>query len=159
MGDLAASTTSLARQGRANKSLQTATTWYNAAANAGVAAAQFKLATAYFAGAGVARDPQQALQWYMRAANQGMPVAQHALALFLIGGAAGTADLVEGYKWLLLAERSGIPDSQAVREKLRTRSPKPIASAPRRWPTSSSRSPSGRSKRCRPSSRPPPSIR
>ena len=26
--------------------------------------AQFKLANAYFAGAGVARDPQQALRWY-----------------------------------------------------------------------------------------------
>jgi TPR repeat protein len=118
MGDLAASTVSLRDKAGVLKILQTATTWYTAAANAGVAAAQFKLATAYLAGTGVARDPQLALRWYTRAATQGMPVAQHALALFLIGGAAGAPDLVEGYKWLLLAERSGFPDSQAVREKL-----------------------------------------
>lgn len=118
MGDLAASTVSLRDKAGALKILQTATTWYAAAANAGVAAGQFKLATAYLAGTGVARDPQLAMRWYIRAATQGMPVAQHALALFLIGGADGAPDMVEGYKWLLLAERSGFPDSQAVREKL-----------------------------------------
>jgi hypothetical protein len=118
MGDLAASTVSLRDKAGALKILKTATTWYDAAANAGVAAAQFKLATAYLAGTGVARDPQLAMRWYTRAATQGMPVAQHALALFLIGGAAGAPDMVEGYKWLLLAERGGFPDSQAVREKL-----------------------------------------
>jgi TPR repeat protein len=118
MGDLAASTTNLRDKAGALKILQTATTWYATAANAGVAAAQFKLATAYLGGVGVARDPQQALQWYTRAATQGMAVAQHALALFLIGGAAGAPDMVEGYKWLLIAERSGFPDSKAVREKL-----------------------------------------
>jgi TPR repeat protein len=118
MGDLAASTTNLRDKAGAIKILQTATTWYETAANAGVAAAQFKLATAYLGGVGVARDPQQAMRWYLRAATQGMPVAQHALALFLIGGAGGAPDLVEGYKWLLLAERSGFPDSQPVREKM-----------------------------------------
>jgi hypothetical protein len=118
MGDLAASTVNLRDKAGGIKILQTAATWYDSAANAGVAAAQYKLATAYLAGVGVARDPQQAMRWYLRAATQGMPVAQHALALFLIAGAAGTPDMVEGYKWLLLAERSGFPDSQAVREKL-----------------------------------------
>ncbi len=128
MGDLAASTTNLRDKAGAIKILQTAATWYDSAANAGVAAAQYKLATAYLAGVGVAHDPQQAMRWYQRAAAQGMPVAQHALALFLIGGAAGTPDMVEGYKWLLLAERSGFPDSQAVREKLAAK----IADADRR---------------------------
>lgn len=118
MGDLAASTTNLRDKAGAARILQTAATWYAVAANAGVAAAQFKLATAYLAGVGVARDPQLALRWYLRAATQGMPVAQHALALFLIGGAAGAPDMVEGDKWLLLAERSGFPDSKAVREKV-----------------------------------------
>ncbi len=128
MGDLAASTTNLRDKAGATKILQTATTWYDVAANAGVAAAQFKLATAYLAGVGVARDLQQAMHWYSRAATQGMPVAQHALALFLIGGGTGTPDMVEGYKWLLVAERSGFPDSQAVREKLADK----IADADRR---------------------------
>jgi uncharacterized protein len=118
MGDLAASTTNLRDKAGAIKILQTAVVWYDTAAQAGVASAQFKLGTAYLAGAGVARDPQQAQQWYTRAATQGLPVAQHVLALFLIGGAGGTPDMVEGYKWLLIAERNGFPDSQGVREKM-----------------------------------------
>ena len=92
-------------------------TWYEAAAKAGVPSAQFKLANAYFAGAGVPRDPAQALLWYGRAAQQGLPEAQHALGIMLIGGVAGTPDPVEGYKWLLLAERAGHPDTRVVREK------------------------------------------
>ena len=79
--------------------------------------AQFKLANAYFAGVGVARDPAQAMLWYGRAAQQGLPQAQHALGIMLIGGVAGAPDPVEGYKWLLLAEKGGNPDSRAVREK------------------------------------------
>jgi hypothetical protein len=128
MGDLAASTANQRDKAASAKALQTAITWYDMAAQAGVATAQFKLGTAYLAGTGVARDPQQAQRWYLRAATQGLPVAQHALALFLIGGAAGTPDMVEGYKWLLLADRSGFPDSKAVLEKM----PEKIAEADRR---------------------------
>jgi hypothetical protein len=100
------------------KVLQAAVSWYQAAAQAGVASAQFKLANAYVAGAGVVRDPMQAQQWYLRAAQQGLPDAEYALGLFLTGGVSGTADPVEGYKWLLIAERAGYPDSRSVREKM-----------------------------------------
>ena len=79
--------------------------------------AQFKLANAYFAGVGFARDPAQAQAWYTRAAQQGLPQAQHALGIMLLGGVAGVKDPVEGYKWLILAERGGHPDSKTVREK------------------------------------------
>jgi TPR repeat protein len=99
------------------KILQVAVTWYEAAAQAGVASAQLKLANAYVAGAGVARDPTQAQRWYFRAAQQGLPDAELALGLLFIGGVAGTADPAEGYKWLLIAERAGHPESRAVREK------------------------------------------
>ncbi len=99
------------------KLVQQAVGWYQAAAAAGVASAQFKLANAYFAGAGVPRDPAQALSWYDRAARQGLPEAQHALGLLLLGGVAGPKNPVEGYKWLVLAERGGVADSHAVREK------------------------------------------
>jgi hypothetical protein len=91
--------------------------WYETAAEAGVASAQFKLANAYFAGRGVERDPGKALFWYDRAARQGQPEAQHAVGIILTGGVIGTADPIEGYKWLILAERGGNPDSKAVREK------------------------------------------
>jgi TPR repeat protein len=117
MGDLAARTANTRDKAANAKALRIAISWYDSAAQAGVASAQFKLATAFLVGTGVARDPLQAQQWYMRAAAQGLPAAQHALGLFLIGGAAGSSDVVEGYKWLLLAERGGFPDSQAVREK------------------------------------------
>ncbi len=101
------------------KLVELAIGWYESAANAGVASAQFKLANAYFAGRGVARDPAQAFFWYGRAARQGLPEAQHALGILLMGGVAGPRDQVEGYKWLLLSEKAGHPDSRAVREKAR----------------------------------------
>lgn len=117
MGDIAVRTPASRDKAANEKAVRIAITWYEAAAQAGVPSAQFKLANAYFAGAGVARDPQQAQRWYERAAAQGQPEAQHALGIFLTGGLAGPADPVEGYKWLLLADRAGMPDSKGVREK------------------------------------------
>ena len=117
MGDMAARTPASRDKATNEKIVQSALSWYQGAANAGVPSAQFKLANAYFAGVGVPRDPAQAQLWYGRAAQQGLPQAQHALGIMLIGGVAGTADPVEGYKWLLLAEKGGHPDSRVVREK------------------------------------------
>jgi uncharacterized protein len=101
------------------KVVQLAVSWYESAARAGVPSAQFKLANAYFAGAGVARDPAQALSWYLRAAKQGLPEAEFALGIMLIGGVSGTPDPVEGYKWLLLADLAGNTDARTVRDKTR----------------------------------------
>jgi uncharacterized protein len=117
LGDLYARTPPSRDKAANEKMLQAAVSWYEAAANAGVASAQFKLANAYVAGIGVARDPMQAQRWYLRAAQQGLAEAEHALGLFYVGGVAGTADPLEGYKWLLIAERAGHADSRAVREK------------------------------------------
>lgn len=117
MGDIAVRTPASRDKAANERAVRGAITWYESAAQAGVPSAQFKLANAYFAGAGVARDPQQALRWYQRAAAQGQPEAQHACGIFLIGGLAGAPDPVEGYKWLLLAERAGMPDSKGVRTK------------------------------------------
>lgn len=99
------------------KVLQVAVTWYEAAAQAGVASAQLKLANAYVAGAAIPRDTAQAQRWYFRAAQQGLPDAELALGLLFISGLAGTADPVEGYKWLLIAERAGHSEARPVREK------------------------------------------
>lgn len=117
LGDLAARTPPSREKAINEKNLQSVVGWYEIAANAGVPSAQFKLANAYFAGAGVQRDASQAQVWYRRAALQGLPEAQHALGVMLVGGVAGQTDPVEGYKWLLLAEKAGHPDSKAVREK------------------------------------------
>jgi len=117
LGDMAARTPSSRDKATNEKIVQSALSWYQTAAHAGVPSGQFKLANAYFAGVGVPRDPAQALLWYSRAAQQGLPQAQHALGIMLMGGVAGPADPVEGYKWLVLAERGGNPDSRAVRAK------------------------------------------
>jgi uncharacterized protein len=117
MGDMAARTPASRDKAANERTVQTAVSWYEVAAQGGVPSAQFKLANAYFSGVGVARDPMQAMLWYSRAAQQGLPQAQHALGIMLIGGVAGAPDPIEGYKWLLLAEKAGNPDSRAVREK------------------------------------------
>jgi TPR repeat protein len=117
MGDVAARLPATRDKAANQQMLHTAIGWYENAATAGVASAQFKLANAYLAGVGVTRSPPQAQQWYARAAAQGMPEAQYALGLFLVGGVGGTSDPVDGYKWLVIAERSGYADSAAAREK------------------------------------------
>ncbi len=132
LGDLSARTPA-SRDKEANaRIVERAVGWYEVAARAGVPSAQFKLANAYFAGAGIARDPVQALAWYGRAAQQGLPEAENAFGVMLLGGVAGTPDAVEGYEWLLLAEAGGYPDSRAVREKTKGQiSPRDVAQAER----------------------------
>jgi hypothetical protein len=130
LGDLSARTPA-SRDKEANaRIVERAVSWFEVAAKAGVPSAQFKLANAYFAGAGIARDPVQALAWYGRAAQQGLPEAENAIGVMQIGGVAGTPDPVDGYKWLILAEAGGYPDSHAVREKAKLQiSPKDLDQA------------------------------
>jgi hypothetical protein len=117
LGDMAARTPASRDKAANERTVQSALSWYQVAAQGGVPSAQFKLANAYFSGVGVARDPVQAMLWYSRAAQQGLPQAQHALGIMLMGGVTGAPDPIEGYKWLLLADKAGNPDSRAVREK------------------------------------------
>jgi len=118
LADMSARTPPSRDKAANEKILRLAVSWYEVAARAGVPSAQFKLANAYLAGAGVERDAAKAQNWYLRAAQQGLPEAQHALGTMLTaGGVIGPADPVEGYKWLLLAGQGGFPDAQAVLEK------------------------------------------
>jgi len=123
LGDIAARTPASRDKAANDKILKLAITWFEVAANAGVSSAQFKLANAYVAGAGVTRDPAQARLWYSRAAQQGLTEAQNALGIMLIGGGGGPADPIEGYKWLVVAERGGHPDARATREKITEQMP------------------------------------
>lgn len=118
LGDMAVRTPATRDKAANEKILKSAISWYQVAANAGVPSGQFKLANAYLAGSGVARDPAQAQLWYSRAAQQGLPEAQQALGVMLLTGTAGTTDPVEAFKWLFLAERGGHPEARAVREKV-----------------------------------------
>lgn len=118
LGDMAVRTPATRDKVANEKILQSAIAWYQAAANAGVPSAQFKLANAYLAGSGVPRDPVQAQLWYSRAAQQGLTGAQQALGVMLLTASAGTTDPAEAFKWLFLAERGGHPEARAVREKV-----------------------------------------
>ncbi len=130
LGDLSARTPASRDKEANTRIVERAVSWYEVAAKAGVPSAQFKLANAYFAGAGIARDPVQALAWYGRAAQQGLPEAENAFGVMLMGGVAGAPDAMEGYKWLLLAEAGGYPDARVVREKAKGQiSPKDVAQA------------------------------
>lgn len=117
LGDMAARTPASRDKSMNEKILKSAISWLEVAARSGVPSAQFKLANAYYAGAGVTRDLSQAQLWYGRAAQQGQTEAQNAFGIMLVNGAAGAADPVEGYKWLILAERGGHPESRTIREK------------------------------------------
>lgn len=117
MGDLSASIAMSSRGAQAQAAAAKAVTWYMAAAEAGVALAQFKLANALFAGTGVGRDLARAEQWYTRAASQGLSDAQYVLGVWKIGGVASPADAIEGYMWLLLAERAGNTNAAKVRTR------------------------------------------
>lgn len=117
LGDMAVRTPATRDKAANEKILQSAISWYQVAANAGVPSAQFKLANAYLASSGVPRDPAQAQLWYSRAAQQGLTGAQQALGVMLLTGTAGVTDPVEAFKWLFLAERAGHPEARAVREK------------------------------------------
>ncbi len=117
LGDMAVRAPATRDKAYNAKILQSAISWYQVAANAGVPSAQFKLANAYLAGSGVARDPVQAQLWYARAAQQGVPEAQQALGVMLLTGVSGVSDPVEAFKWLYLAEQGGHAEARNVREK------------------------------------------
>ena len=117
MGDLFGQT-AMGRTGKQQEeAAKTAASWYQRAAEAGVAMAQAKLGNCYFAGAGVSRDFAAAQRWYRRAAEQGFADAQYVLGIWLSGGVAGTTDPVEGYRWLTLAARQGHSNAGKVRAR------------------------------------------
>jgi TPR repeat protein len=117
MGDLFGQM-AMGRSGRQQEeAAKAAASWYQRAAEAGVAMAQAKLGNCYFAGAGVTRDFPTAQRWYRRAAEQGYADAQYVLGIWLSGGVAGTTDPVDGYRWLMLAERQGHSNAGKVRAR------------------------------------------
>ncbi len=80
--------------------------WLTAAAQDGVADAQYALGTLYKAGSGVPGDQSEAAMWFQRAAKQGHVSAQAALgALYFRSGVS--QDRVDAYFWWSLAANAG----------------------------------------------------
>jgi localization factor PodJL len=98
--------------GGAAVSLPDAVRFLTQAAEKGQAVAQYRLATLYEHGRGVAADPVQAAHWYETAAEQGNRKAMHNLAISFADGATGKKDMAEAARWFAQAAALGLSDSQ-----------------------------------------------
>jgi len=87
--------------------------WYERAAEAGDAKAQFLLGRLYERGAGGrGRDPARAAALYRKAAEQGHALAQLALALLYQRGEGVEKDPARAARWLEAAAQQGLREAQ-----------------------------------------------
>lgn len=86
--------------------------WFNKAAQAGSAAAQFNLAVMYQKGKGVTQDYPLALKLYQLAANQNMMEAQNNLGNLYAKGLGVQKDAALALKWYLKAAEQGHTGAQ-----------------------------------------------
>lgn len=89
-----------------------------AAAEAGDAEAQHRLARAHERGDGVEQDDFQAVRWLRRAAEQDHPAAALDLGWMLANGYGVAQDPVEAYRWFVRAARLGAAGAAAQRDAL-----------------------------------------
>lgn len=89
-----------------------AVTYLTEAAQKGQAMAQYRLATLFMRGEGVAHDPVQAVHWYAMAANQGNVKAMHNLAVSYASGVGTPRSLPQAAHWFAKAAELGLADSQ-----------------------------------------------
>jgi TPR repeat protein len=87
--------------------LERARHWYEKAADAGHAWAQFALGNIYDNAHGVPRNHRAARKWYEAAARQGVAEAQMHLGRMLQTGRGGAASPVEAAYWYELAAKGG----------------------------------------------------
>jgi localization factor PodJL len=92
--------------------LQEAARWFERAANAGFAPAQFRLAGLNEKGEGVKKDTQAARRLYLSAADKGHAKAMHNLAVLYAEGIDGKPDYKAAAQWFRKAASYGITDSQ-----------------------------------------------
>ncbi|HKV97760.1 MAG TPA: tetratricopeptide repeat protein [Gammaproteobacteria bacterium] len=83
--------------------------WYQQAANAGVANAQYNMGTLYFNGEGVAQDYAKAHEWFMRAAKRGNKYAEFQLGMTYFTGQGVNKDPTKEIFWYEKAARHGVP--------------------------------------------------
>jgi len=86
--------------------------WYQSAADAGDAQAQFLLAQRYERGVDGDADLARAAEWYRRAAEQGLPEAQFKLGTFYARGAGVGADPALAVEWYGKAAALGLAAAQ-----------------------------------------------
>lgn len=86
--------------------------WYQRAAEAGSADAQFLLGQLYEAGVGRRRDLAAAATWYRMAAEQGHRLAQYKLGLMRYGGSGVARDAAKAAEWYRKAADQGLAEAQ-----------------------------------------------
>lgn len=92
--------------------LAAASKWYQLAADKGIAPAEYRLASFYEKGTGVARDLDKARTLYLSAAEKGNASAMHNLAVLYATGAAGNPDFTQAAHWFEAAADFNVRDSQ-----------------------------------------------
>ena len=86
--------------------------WFERAAEAGFAPAQFRLASLNEKGDGVKKDVQAARRLYLAAAGKGHAKAMHNLAVLYAEGIDGKPDYKAASEWFRKAAGYGVTDSQ-----------------------------------------------
>ena len=86
--------------------------WFERAADAGFAPAQFRLASLNEKGEGVKKDVQAARRLYLAAADKGHAKAMHNLAVLYAEGIDGKPDYKAASEWFRKAAGYGVTDSQ-----------------------------------------------
>jgi len=84
----------------------------SAAAQAGIADAQYRFAKMLETGAAGAPDPREALRWTVAAAEQGHLRAMHNAGVMFATAAAGEQDFNAAARWFSLAASGGFRDAQ-----------------------------------------------
>lgn len=83
--------------------------WYQQAARAGVANAQYNMGTLYFNGEGVPQDYAKAHEWFLRAATRGNKYAEFQLGMTYFTGQGVNKDPTKEIFWYEKAARHGVP--------------------------------------------------
>lgn len=107
--DLAAIYT--AGHGGVTQDYKKAATWFEIAADAGVANAAYNLGVLYHQGIGVKKNLDTALSWYQKAADQGHPEAQYNLGIAHIEGVGLPYDAQKAARYFENAAREGVMEA------------------------------------------------
>ena len=94
------------------QSMPEAVRWFERAADAGFAPAQFRLASLNEKGDGMKKDVQAARRLYLAAAGKGHAKAMHNLAVLYAEGIDGKPDYKAASEWFRKAASYGVTDSQ-----------------------------------------------
>src|SRR2546423_15307784 len=78
--------------------------WFERAAERGIASAQWKLGLGYLRGVGLARNNAKAALFFKRAASQGHIGAQRALGDLYLSGVGVGQDNLRAYVWYAIAD-------------------------------------------------------